>query len=954
MAAGSDSLLRYIRRLVIAPKSAATSDAALLGRFISEKDEGAFAALVERHGPLVLQVCRRVLSDVNDADDAFQATFMVLARKAAAVGRREALAAWLHGVARRVALKARSARVRQLRQAQRLAGPAANPRPDPLAELSARELLAILDEEVQCLPEGCRLPVILCCLEGRSLEEAARQLGWTRGSVKGRLERGRKRLHERLVRRGLTLSAALTAAEVSRGAASAAMAAQLVAATARGAVLFATRSATASGVSAAAAALAGNVIKAMAIARLTIPAALLLATCLLATGFLTYNLAGSPSASPPPVASARFLSKDKTARAAAGPVKNQPEALRDTFNAPIEVSGRVLDPAGAPVAGAKLYVGYSPRPSSFSPSRQTADFRVWATSEGDGRFRFTFTRSELDAKLLDTSRAAVVAVARGYGPDWAVIGDSAEGVELSLKLVQDLPVTGRILDENRKPVAGAKIRVDSVFSAPEEEVTRYLQGNLKSWSPKAWMGSLPGLPAVLATDADGRFRLTGIGRDRISRFSLEGPFIQHTVFEAVARPSPATPNSGRIRGAAFDYVASPSRSIRGFVRDKVTGRPVAGVKMSVQQTNSTTITASDGSFEILGCPKLQQSYYVMAEPQDRQPYFAASALVPERAGPDPLTVDFDLVSGIPLSGRVTDQSTRKPPRAAVVDYYPLFPNAHSVKITNGILAASSALIRPDGSYSLVVLPGPGAVCVAASPRNSYAVARVDDKEVANIFIDGINHGDDRCPGSISTAMGPNGRGILCVNKYNAVSLINPETRAESLALDLALQTARTLQGTVVQPDGQPLSGVKVIGLTAMPNYDVLERASFTVTGLNPRLTRDLFFLHRDQNLGKVLTIQGDETRPLTVQLDPCGTVIGRLVDKAGKPVLGVNVNFFRSGDGYSFLNTATDADGRFRMEGLVPRANYSLLSSRRLLKDVGQVEVESGRIKDLGDLSVDD
>src|SRR5258708_5537430 len=115
MAAGSDSLLRYIRRLVIAPKPEATSDAALLGRFISEKDEGAFAALVNRHGPLVLQVCRRVLSDVNDAEDAFQATFMVLARKAAAVGRREALAAWLPGVARRVALKARSARGRQLR-----------------------------------------------------------------------------------------------------------------------------------------------------------------------------------------------------------------------------------------------------------------------------------------------------------------------------------------------------------------------------------------------------------------------------------------------------------------------------------------------------------------------------------------------------------------------------------------------------------------------------------------------------------------------------------------------------------------------------------------------------------------------------------------------------------------------------------------------------------------------
>jgi hypothetical protein len=193
-----------------------------------------------------------------------------------------------------------------------------------------------------------------------------------------------------------------------------------------------------------------------------------------------------------------------------------------------------------------------------------------------------------------------------------------------------------------------------------------------------------------------------------------------------------------------------------------------------------------------------------------------------------------------------------------------------------------------------------------------------------------------------------------VNKYNAVALINPETGAESLVLELALQPARTLQGTVLQPDGQPLSGVNVIGLTAMPDYDVLETESFTLTGLNSRLTRDLFFHHRDQNLGKVLTINGDETRPLKVQLEPCGTVIGRLVDKAGKPVLGVNLGLFRSGDGYSFLNTVSDAHGGFRMEGLVPKAKYSLSSSRRLLKDVGQVEMESGGSKDLGDLSVDD
>ena len=184
MPAGPDTLLRYIHRLVVRSTPDEASDTALLGRFISARDEKAFAALVDRHGPLVFHVCRRVLGDVHDAEDAFQAAFLVLARKAARVHPREALAAWLHGVARRVALKARSARARKLREAQSAAALPADPRSDPLAELSARELLMIIDEEVQRLPEVYRLPVILCCLEGRSLEEAARQLASSPAAAK--------------------------------------------------------------------------------------------------------------------------------------------------------------------------------------------------------------------------------------------------------------------------------------------------------------------------------------------------------------------------------------------------------------------------------------------------------------------------------------------------------------------------------------------------------------------------------------------------------------------------------------------------------------------------------------------------------------------------------------------------------------------------------------------------
>jgi RNA polymerase sigma factor (sigma-70 family) len=191
------------------------SDAALLERFARLRDEGAFAALVARHGSMVFNVCHRVLGDFHAAEDAAQATFLVLARKAGRLGRPALLPAWLYGVARRVAVKARGAGERQRRVVRADAMEVVDPRPNPLAVLVVRDLLRVLEEEVRGLPSTYQLPVVLCCLEGLSIEEAAGRLGCTSGSVKGRLERGRARLYRQLVRRGLTLAATLATAEMS-------------------------------------------------------------------------------------------------------------------------------------------------------------------------------------------------------------------------------------------------------------------------------------------------------------------------------------------------------------------------------------------------------------------------------------------------------------------------------------------------------------------------------------------------------------------------------------------------------------------------------------------------------------------------------------------------------------------------------------------------------------------
>jgi RNA polymerase sigma factor (sigma-70 family) len=283
------TLRSLLRRL--ATPAVAAPDADLLGRFARLRDEGAFAALLARHGPMVLGVCRRVLGDAHAAEDAFQATFLVLARKAASLRRPAALAGWLYGVATRVARKARVAGSRRPSSL----GEAPEPTdllPDPLDRLTARELLAVLEEEVQRLPQGQRLAVALCCLEGLSQEEAAQRLGCSAGAVKGRLERGRQRLHERLRRRGLTLSASLAAASAARPAASA-----VVPALARAAVLFGAGEAVPAGaVSAGAVALAEGTVRAMTLSRTKIVAGLLLALGAAAglTGLLFPPTAAAP------------------------------------------------------------------------------------------------------------------------------------------------------------------------------------------------------------------------------------------------------------------------------------------------------------------------------------------------------------------------------------------------------------------------------------------------------------------------------------------------------------------------------------------------------------------------------------------------------------------------------------------------------------------------------------
>jgi RNA polymerase sigma factor (sigma-70 family) len=290
-------MLHFLRRLVAVRDGDVTSDGQLVARFVQTHEEAAFAELLRRHGPMVLGVCRRVLGNSADTDDAFQATFLVLVRKAGSLGAPESVANWLHGVAHRTALKARTeAAKRRAREREVVEMPAA----ESSDEFLWSDLKPLLDEEIQRLPARYRTPFVLCHLEGKTNEEAARLIGCPKGTVLSRLARARERLRTRLTKRGVTLSAAVLAAVVTERTASATVPAALAATTLRASLSFAATGAAAGIVSTHVLTITEGVVQAMFMSKFKMAALMLVAAGLLAgAGMVGYSaLTAGPAQDP--------------------------------------------------------------------------------------------------------------------------------------------------------------------------------------------------------------------------------------------------------------------------------------------------------------------------------------------------------------------------------------------------------------------------------------------------------------------------------------------------------------------------------------------------------------------------------------------------------------------------------------------------------------------------------
>jgi RNA polymerase sigma factor (sigma-70 family) len=503
MAGGQlNTVLRHLRRLGAQAGAGKLDDRLLLERFVSQRDQAAFEAILARHGPMVLNVCRRVLSDPGAVEDAFQATFVVLVRKAGAVRKGDLLANWLYGVAYRTAARAKVEAAK--RRARESAAPARQPR-DPLGEITVRELLAVLDEEVYRLPARFRAPLLLCYLESKTRDEAARELGCSLATLDRRLGSGRELLRTRLGRRGLAPSAALLAFLLGPRAAPACVPAPLAAGTLKAASLVATGRAVAGAVSPQALSLAEGMLKTMLATKMKLRAVLLLACCTLAawSGLTAYRLLAAPHRPDQKVAA------PKSAGRSADRANPAPEAQprTDLFGDPLPESAVArLGTIRFRPGGYVTSIDFTPDGKQLVSHASGRGVNVWDAATGKELCRFTPAANDwINAALLTADGQAVVTLEGGNQGDFVRVRDRGR-----LKVRRAFPVpymySARLTPDARLLVA---------LSSAGNDVTVVVLDFRKGKTVRSWKAHR-GYFWAIGLSADGKTLATG-GTDKTLR-----------------------------------------------------------------------------------------------------------------------------------------------------------------------------------------------------------------------------------------------------------------------------------------------------------------------------------------------------------------------------------------------------------------------------------------------------
>jgi RNA polymerase sigma factor (sigma-70 family) len=938
------------------------SDRDLLGRFVEKNDQSAFTALVRRHTGMVFGVCRRVLPNLQDAEDACQATFLVLAQKAKGICWRPSVANWLFTTARKVA---RNARVIAQRRAQRETRAAVPEAVQPLDRLTGRELLAALDEELDRLPPRYREPLVLCYLEGLTRDEAAIRLGVPAATLKIRLERGRKRLSNALTKRDFAFGASLFALATPSPARAAST--RLVEA-----VVAATTGSPPAAVAVLARAVVVNRLLNSSILLLLVgTAALGIGLGSVAFGVASQKHDGKTLAGTEPLPASSPEEKPKTEQRQKKPVPPGSNAEKG-----MTVQGRVLGTDGKPVIGANLFL-CDQAGKSAAPQ---------AATDGEGRFRFTLTATaSFNPRFL-------LAMSDGLGLDWADLRFKGSGDNLTLNLPTDVPVGGKVVDLEGKPVVGVAVRIVELSTTASGKLDEFL----KQWTAdkeklatgpafhllterRLWSPETLQQLATAKTGPDGAFRLTGIGRDRGLMLGVRGPGVADHYVRVVTRPdfSPGMVSQGQVAlsGPKLAIAVAPSKPIKGTLRDAQTRKPLAGVRVLAYTPDRPihwwwqpveTVTDTQGRYRLDGLAKTRQ--IIAFDPGCGAPYMHRFDEVGDTAGFAPTVHDTELRRGVVVRGRVTDRSSGLPVRARVV-YAPLLNNPYfttmpgyanpRTKLTVWI-DSREMITGEDGRFHLTAMPGPGGLFVHAvgydGPFTHPAVAK-EDKDPA------VYHA------GVETFMTLGVGDLFPMSDLHAYRLIRPGLDTIDLAADFALDRGARRRGRLVDPDGRPLSGVRAIGLapehgprSAAPLAD----SEFIAAALNPARPRRLLFWHDERQLAGTVALRGDEPEPVTVRLQPLAALTGRAILKTnGEPLVGYSVEY-AAGEGLGWPGydkrrerepLLTDKHGRFRIANLPAGVPLDLAlvapKSRFAAVHREKIVLEPGKTKDLGVLRGD-
>ncbi|HEY7154362.1 MAG TPA: sigma-70 family RNA polymerase sigma factor [Gemmataceae bacterium] len=941
--------VRRLRGLLAAQRGRDESDEQLLHAFLSRRDDSAFAVLVHRHGPMVFHVCRRVLGHQQDAEDAFQATFLVLARNAASLRNKTSLASFLHGTAYRTAMKAKQSAARRGKHEGRAS---ARPPVNPAEELSWREVRTLLDEEIARLPEKYRTVFILCHLENLRQAEVARRLGLNERTLSSRLTAARKRLQWRLSRRGVELTALLAASALATGTAPALPAVLLT-------------KAIGGTVSPAVAALADSGSLILSLGKAKLAAVFLLAASVLSGAGLWAYRDPIAHAGAPPTPAAEPPADKASSKPAVPP---QREAVKT-----VEIQGRVLAPDGKPKAGAKLLL-----------LGEKGKLTALGASAADGRFTVAVPKEAKDGHL--------VAQADGTGIDFLDLPKGGPKKPMEFRLVKDRVIRGRIVNTEGKPAAGVRVAVDQLGIYANNSMDAFLI----AWKKRHFMSGLPGgvkhiwsgAGALFAavTDAEGRFVLRGLGDERLVSMRLSGggiaedelwivnrvgfdpkPYNQITI-DNIPKGQDHLSSQWLLYGPELSVVAESEKIIRGAVKDADTdkGRPSVMVRLTRREGGLLRVmpearTDAQGRYEIRGARKMKR-YMLEVSGDTTAGYVPAQVWAADSAGYEPIRADIAVKKGVIITGKMLDGATGKPvaghAMAAVllnnpfVKDYPAFGSSawFPMQPTNA-----------DGIFRVVAIPGP--VLLMGGPNDFMTQSKFKppaaDPKYPQYF-------DTRIPNFASyynydSSISPI-QGSFC-----KVLEIKPD--AKIVEQDIRLERASALPVQIQDGDGKPLAGVWVAGSSPQDWYPAIQckEADCSVYQIQPEKPRLVIFFHPARKLAGAVTLKGDEKPPVVVKLRQAGAIVGRLLDADGKPLAGVVVGPHYRQRAASEIHRAvyhakqivTDANGAFTLDDLISEQKFELSfrHDKRIFEHATKpadaaIQVKPGECRDLGAIKV--